>query len=76
MAATTTEDGLAADDTSRRIAIAELEQRAQAGDGAATCALGDHYRTGDIVSQDWSVAFRWYNLGAELGDRTGRSRSR
>jgi TPR repeat protein len=48
--------------------ILELEQRAESGDSTAACGLGDHYRTGDIVSQDWAMALRWYSRGADLGD--------
>jgi TPR repeat protein len=35
--------------------------------------LGDHYREGDIVSQDLNLAFRWYSRGAELGDREAQN---
>jgi TPR repeat protein len=48
--------------------ILELEQLAEAGDGAAACRIGEHYRTGDIVTQDWAMTFHWYSRGAELGD--------
>ena len=51
----------------------DLEQRAEAGDGAAANLLGDHYREGDIVSQDLNLAFRWYSRGAELGDREAQN---
>ena len=51
----------------------DLEQRAEAGDGAAANLLGDHYREGDAVSQDLNLAFRWYSRGAELGDREAQN---
>jgi len=69
----TKEDGLPAEDAARPGSIAELERRAEAGDGAAANLLGDHYREGDIVSQDLNLAFRWYNRGAELGDREAQN---
>ncbi|HWQ56354.1 MAG TPA: tetratricopeptide repeat protein [Bryobacteraceae bacterium] len=55
------------------VPLSKLEQQAQAGDGAAACILGDHYRTGDVVSQDWGTAFRWYSRGAALGDRDAQN---
>jgi len=48
--------------------IAALEQRAEADDAAAACALGDHYRDGNLVPQDWNLAARWYRRAAESGD--------
>lgn len=53
--------------------IAELEQRANGGDGAAASILGDHYRTGDLVLQDDAMAFRWYSRGADLGDASAQN---
>jgi len=55
------------------VLLNQLEKRAECGDGSAACALGDHYRIGDIVSQDWKVAFRWYSCGAALGDREAQN---
>jgi TPR repeat protein len=45
-----------------------LLSAARAGDGRASCRLGDHYREGKAVEQDWDEAFRWYSLGASQGD--------
>jgi TPR repeat protein len=64
----TSDAGLPAEDTDRPPWIAELERRAEAGDGASAGLLGDHYREGDAVSQDSNLAFRWYSRGADLGD--------
>jgi len=69
----TKEDGLPAGDTARPGSIAELERRAEAGDGAAANLLGDHYREGGAVSQDLNLAFRWYSRGAEFGDREAQN---
>jgi TPR repeat protein len=32
------------------------------------CRLGDIYREGRAVEQDWDEAFQWYSLGASQGD--------
>jgi TPR repeat protein len=48
--------------------IAELERLTEGGDGAAACSLGDHYKTGDVLLQDYPMAIRCYRRGAELGD--------
>jgi hypothetical protein len=54
-------------------ALDALRRAAQAGDGRASCRLGDHYRTGDAVGQDWDEVFRWYSLGAAQGDAEAQS---
>lgn len=41
---------------------------ARAGNGRASCRLGDLHREGDGVAQDLDEAFRWYSLGASQGD--------
>lgn len=48
--------------------LAELASSAEAGDSAASLELGDIYREGEQVAQDWTTAFRWYHLGATQGD--------
>jgi TPR repeat protein len=48
--------------------LAMLERKVGGGDGSAACILGDHFRLGDIVTQDLPAAFRWYSRGADLGD--------
>ena len=45
-----------------------LLRAARAGDGRASCRLGDIYREGRAVEQDWDEAFQWYSLGASQGD--------
>jgi TPR repeat protein len=45
-----------------------LRASALAGSGSASCRLGDLYREGATVEQDWDAAFRWYSLGAAQGD--------
>ena len=45
-----------------------LLRAARAGDGRASCRLGDIYREGVAVEQDWDEAFQWYSLGASQGD--------
>jgi TPR repeat protein len=42
------------------------EREAEA-DATAACRLGDRYREGDDLPQDWKNAFRWYSRAAELG---------
>jgi len=48
--------------------LAELASSAEAGNSAASLELGDIYREGEQVAQDWKAAFRWYHLGATQGD--------
>jgi len=48
--------------------LAELAIRAEAGDSNAAFELGDIFREGEQVAQDWKAAFRWYHLGATQGD--------
>lgn len=48
--------------------LAELVSRAEAGDSDAAFELGEIYREGEQVPQDWKAAFRWYHLGATQGD--------
>ena len=50
-----------------------LEQQAEAGDGSAACQLGDLYRIGEVLKQDWAKAFHWYEIGASLGDREAQN---
>lgn len=45
-----------------------LFRAARGGDGRASCRLGDIYREGQGVGQDWDEAFRWYSLGASQGN--------
>ena len=45
-----------------------LLRAARAGDGRASCRLGDIYRQGVVVERDWDEAFQWYSLGASQGD--------
>jgi len=45
-----------------------LLRAARAGDGRASRRLGDLYREGQVIEQDWDEAFRWYSLGASQGD--------
>ena len=45
-----------------------LLRAARAGDGRASCRLGDIYREGQAVEQNWDEAFQWYSLGASQGD--------
>lgn len=48
--------------------LLRLERKAEAGDGSAACQLGDLYREGKVVKQDWKAAFHWYERGSLLGD--------
>jgi TPR repeat protein len=54
--------------TNKRKTIADLKREARAGDGASARMLGDRYRDGDGVTQNWEEAFRWYSLGASAGN--------
>lgn len=49
-------------------AVRQQEEQARDGSGPAACRLGDRYRDGDGVQQNWEEAFRWYSLGARAGD--------
>ena len=48
--------------------LEQLKHQADAGNGAAASELGDCYREGVDVPQDWAAALQWYRRGAELGD--------
>lgn len=48
--------------------IDEYKKKAEQGDAEAQCSLGDCYRLGLGVEQDYSAAFKWYQLSAEQGD--------
>ena len=47
--------------------IDEYKKKAEQGDAEAQCSLGDCYRLGLGVEQDYSAAFKWYQLSAEQG---------
>lgn len=47
--------------------IAELQQKAQAGDAQAQFVLALRYANGDGVEKDEVVAFDWHKQAAELG---------
>jgi len=55
------------------VVLPELQQKAEQGDGAAACNLGDTYREGESTSQDLNLALRWYRRGAELGDANAQN---
>jgi TPR repeat protein len=46
---------------------------ARAGDGGASCRLGDLYLQGLTVEQDLDEAFRWYSLGASQNDAVAQN---
>jgi hypothetical protein len=50
-----------------------LRAAAHAGDGRASARLGDLYREGESVEQNWDEAFRWYSLGASQGNADAQS---
>ncbi len=47
--------------------ISDLKARAEAGDAAAQYELGEVYRRGKEVTQDFSEAMKWYRQAAEQG---------
>ena len=47
--------------------VAELRQRADAGDAEALNALGNAYANGQGVEQDFAAAARYYSLAASRG---------
>lgn len=55
------------------IELAMLMQAAMAGDPAAACRLGDHYREGKGFAKDPKVAFKWYARSALAGDADGQN---
>jgi TPR repeat protein len=46
---------------------------ARAGDGGASCRLGDLHLQGETVGQDLDEAFRWYSLGAAQGNAVAQN---
>jgi TPR repeat protein len=65
---TTTPTSGAPDSPTQPERLDALIRAARTGDGRASCRLGDLYREGERVEQDWDEAFRWYSLGASQGD--------
>ena len=47
----------------RKPPLKTLEQQAEAGDGASACILGDYYRTGNGVAQDYR---HWIGFGSTV----------
>ena len=56
-------------------AIQEWTPLAEAGDALLQAILGDMYRKGQGVPQDYAEAVKWYRLAADQGD-AGAQRSR
>jgi TPR repeat protein len=54
-------------------ALDALLAAASAGDGRASCRLGDLHLHGDTVRQDLDEAFRWYSLGAAQGNAVAQN---
>ena len=54
-------------------ALDVLLAAARAGDGGASCRLGDLYFQGLTVEQDPGEAFRWYSLGASQNDAVAQN---
>ena len=59
--------GVAQGSESTELTIAELAQKANAGDAATQYTLAWHYRTGDGVERDFATAAKWNRLAAEQG---------
>ena len=55
------------------IELQKLLSDAKAGDGAASCKLGDLYREGKDLPYKPKEAFRWYARSALLGDPVGQN---
>ena len=49
------------------ITLKEWKPLAEAGDSVAQYNLGQMYRTGDGVIEDYAEALNWYRLAAEQG---------
>jgi|GEM_PF-358066 len=54
--------------TDKQNSIGELTKRAEDGDAVAQLKLGDIYRKGIGVTQNFSEAVRWYRKAADQGD--------
>ena len=50
------------------LALDEFTPLAEQGDASAQYNLGEMYRRGDGVPQDFATAMKWYTLSAEQGD--------
>jgi hypothetical protein len=61
------------DPGTQRERLDALIRGAKAGVGLASRRLGDLYRMGEKIGQDWNEAFRWYSLGAAQGDAEAQS---
>ena len=48
--------------------LSELQPLAEQGDAYAQGVLGEIYRKGEGVPQDYKTALKWWTLAAEQGD--------
>lgn len=48
--------------------VVALRQKAEQGDVAAQCTLGNVYQCGNDVPKDYKESIKWYRLAAEQGD--------
>jgi hypothetical protein len=63
-------------DKNMDLAVDYMTKAANAGYGAAECALGDMYYEGRGVPQDYSLAVQWYNKANEQGQLAENSAKR
>ena len=54
------------------LALDEFTPLAEQGDAAAQYNLGEMYRRGDGVPQDFATAMKWYTLAAEQGNASAQ----
>jgi hypothetical protein len=59
----------AAETTTTTTDLPSLLTKAEQGDAKAQTALGELYRDGRGVKQDWDEAIKWWHRAAEQGDR-------
>ena len=54
------------------LALDEFTPLAEQGDASAQYNLGEMYRRGDGVPQDFATAMKWYTLAAEQGNASAQ----
>ena len=57
---------------SEGVSVEELRVKAEQGDATAQSNLGDFYRKGKGVQQDFAEAVKWYRKAAEQNDATAQ----
>ena len=61
-------------ETYKNMNFEQLRKAAENGDAAAQLELGDRYRDGEDIEQDYQQAVYWYRMAAEQGNAEAQNR--